>query len=110
MKTVIKITLLTLVMSTFSACSGSASDSFFQADGTGEGVVCIDGLYENTSSKEARDIVDRLFKYYGNTATTSKTFSAHGYGATCDDYKAKPAANKTITVEFYQSVIIPKTQ
>jgi hypothetical protein len=110
MKTVIKITLSIFSICVLAACSGSASDSFFQADGTGEGVVCIEGLYENTSSKEARDIVDRLFKYYGNTATTSKTFSAHGYGATCDDYKAKPAANKTITVEFYQNVIIPKTQ
>lgn len=110
MKTVIKITLSILTIAAFTACSGSASDSFFQADGTGEGVVCIDGLYENTSSKEAQTIVDRLFKYYGNTATTSKTFSAKGYGATCDDYKAKPAANKTITAEFYQTVIIPKTQ
>lgn len=110
MKTVIKITLFTIFFSALTACSGSASDSFFQADGTGEGVVCIDGIYENPSSKEAQTIVDRLFKYYGNSATTSKTFSAHGYGATCGDYKAKPAANKTITADFYQTVIIPKTQ
>jgi hypothetical protein len=110
MKTVIKITLSSFAICVLAACSGSASDSFFQADGTGEGVVCIDGLYENTSGKEAKDIVDRLFKYYGNTTSTSKTFSAHGYGATCDDYKAKPSANLTITADFYQTVIIPKTQ
>jgi hypothetical protein len=105
----IAISCLFFIMN-LTACSGSIDDSFFQVGGTGEGVVCIDGLYENPSSTEAKDIAKRLYAYYGtNNATPSTRVSARGFGATCEDYKAKPVANLTITNNFYETVIVPKT-
>ena len=92
------------------ACSGGFNDTFFQADGTAAGSVCIEGMSASAKSAEAKDIVDRLRKYYGGTeSTVVNVYSAKGYQATCALYQGKPAPDVTIDEAYYLNVIVPAT-
>lgn len=106
-----KITVTALAVSALSACGGGSwSDEFFQADGSLKGVVCIDGLYALPKSAEAKEIVDRLFQYYGSEGNAATVTSARGYGANCQDYKLKAVAKVILTVDFYNTTIVPATK
>lgn len=109
MSKTLKITAIALTFGALSACSGSIDDEFFQADGTLKGVVCIDGLYASPSSNDAKEIVDRLYQYYGSEGNAATVTSARGFGANCKDYKTKAVPKIILTADVYKNTIVPAT-
>ena len=71
MKFAIQTSMLGVVLSLFSACSGSINDGFFQIDDTKAGVVCIDGIKIPPGGAEATVIVARVKQYYGSSTVGS---------------------------------------
>jgi hypothetical protein len=95
------------------ACSGSIDDSFFQADGISAAVgnVCIDGAKIAQNGNEAKETVARLKQFYkGDTTTGATVHAGIGFDATCAAYKDKPTANTIITIDYYNSTIVPATK
>ncbi len=110
MNTTTKWLLSTALVGTLSACGGSISDSFFQADGTTAGIICIDGVTISPNGNEAKETVTHLKKFYGGDLSgTSTVYSGVGPKATCIDYADKPKANIIITKDYYEKTIIPAT-
>lgn len=105
----LKIATFALTLTALAACSGSIDDEFFQADGTLKGVVCIDGMYASPSSSESKEIVDRLYQYYGSDGNTATVTSARGFGANCKDYKTKAVPKIILTADVYKTTIVPAT-
>lgn len=98
------------LVSVLAACGGSIDDSFFQADGTTAGIICIDGVVISPNGQEAKETVTHLKKFYGGDLNgTSTVYAGIGFNATCTDFKDKPAANLIITKAYYKDVIVPAT-
>lgn len=110
MKKTRNIVAIAISLGALGACSGGLNDSFFQADGTAAGNICIEGMSVSAKSSEAQDVANRLRQYYGGTqSTVINVYSAQGYQATCALYPNKPKADVTIDESFYQSTIVPAT-
>lgn len=105
-----KIASILMAVAGLSACSGSLNDTFFQADGTTAGNICIEGMSVSAKSIEAQVVVNRLRQYYGGTpSTVINVYSAQGYQATCILYANKPKADVIIDEAYYLNTIVPAT-
>jgi hypothetical protein len=113
MNLIAKPLIYAICLSGLVACSGSADDSYFQADGISAAVgnVCIDGAKIAQSGNEAKETVSRLKQFYkGDIATGATVHAGIGFDATCAKYKDKPTANTIITIDYYKNTIIPATK
>ena len=107
-----KIRSLILLSSSLllTACNGSFDDEFFQMEGSLKGVVCFDGIYASAGSGKAKEIVERVFQYYGSNANVSLVTSVRGLGANCKDYKNKADPELILSADFYNNTIVPNTK
>lgn len=107
---VAKVASIFIAIAGLSACSGGLNDSFFQADGTAAGNICIEGMSVSAKSSEAQVVANRLRQYYGGTpSTVINVYSAQGYQATCTLYQNKSQADVIIDEAFYLNTIVPAT-
>ncbi len=103
--------LMYLVISLLlTACNGNLDDEFFQMEGSLKGVVCFDGLYASAGSVKAKEIVERVFQYYGSNGNVSLVTSVRGLGANCKDYKNKADPDLILNADFYSGTIVPNTK